>query len=265
MHTCAPLDLIIEIPWPDANASDGAPEPSLPKGGDALGRTLFPSGANTGPASLLDLALRLLLPSVSLSPSPLWMGSRTEAEHRATEQLRWPSVFGILLAARYLAHRRGAKRTTPRDVMLALVLACPTSFARVLQARDDVASAAFERHRRRAVQTTDRADHDHVMLLAVFGPRIIPTALGTLIPQLLLLFGPSIAHQMHMITDANALAVHLLQPKMPSALAEAALHDPTRVCHVDDALAGVQIEHVRTFVRRIFRRCALLPCAIHGI
>ena len=260
MLTCFPIDLIVEIPWPDANASDGAPEPYLPTGGGALGRTLFPSGASTGPVSLLDLAVRLLRPSVGLSPGPMWVGTRTEAEHRATEQLlwpsviRWPSVLGILLAARYLAHRRGGKRTTPRDVILALVLACPQSFALVLQARDNVAAAAFERHRRRAVQATDSADHDHVLLLAVYGACIHPPALSTLIPQLLLLFGPSIVQRNHIITDANAMAVHLLQPEMPGSLAENALEDPTRVCPVDDALAGVQIEHVRTFVRRIFRR-----------
>ena len=253
MPACYSLDLIVEIPWPDASVPEDALVPYLPQGSAALSGTIFPNRAGSGPSTLLDLAMQLFGAPATRARTIDWTGSRREAEARAIEQQRWPSVTGIILAARYLAFRRHAKQMAQGHALDALALACPASFAIELQAHSDAAALAFERRRQRAMQRADAVEREYVLLLATFGPSILPSSLSTLIPQLIRLFDPNILHQTTMFTDAHAMTRHLLRRTLPGSRAEAVLRNPERFVAATDAVMGMDIVHARTFVWRVFR------------
>jgi hypothetical protein len=161
-------------------------------------------------------------------------------------------VTGIVLAARFLAYQRGAKGAAPRDAVAAMVLACSASFALTLGDKTPVA-AAFEHHRRHSIRTTSAADTDTVWLLAMFGPHIHPSCLGTVIPQLRAVLDCNILHHAHRFSEANTLTTHVLRRVLPGALIEASLADRKSRRLTTDAVEGPHIEDVRTFLVRVLR------------
>jgi hypothetical protein len=156
-----------------------------------------------------------------------------------------------VIAARFLAYRRGANRAAPRDAIAAMVLGCSASFAIVFGTGTPVA-VAFEQHRRQAMKATGVADRDIVWLLAMFGPYIHPSRLSTVIADLRTLLGPSIFHHFSSFTEANAFTAHVLRSILPGTLIEAALADRDSLRLVTDVLYGPHIEDMRTFLVRVF-------------
>ena len=251
MPACSPLDLVVEIPWPDTRTNAVATDGTLPPCNAALDHLIFPRDDAGPPISTIHLAKRLL-------QSPATDRPIAEPTDMQASDFEWasalrvaPSVAGIVLAARFLAYRRGAKRTAPRDAIAAMVLACSASFAGVFGTGTPVA-VAFEQHRRQATKATGVADRDIVWLLATFGPYIHPSRLSTVIADLRTLLGPSIFHHFSSFTEANAFTAHVLRSILPGTLIEAALADRDSLRLVTDVLYGPHIEDMRTFLVRVF-------------
>ncbi len=171
---------------------------------------------------------------------------------------------GIIIAARYLAFRRKAKRTAIRDAMNALVLACPASFATALHRTNERAAAAFERQRIQAMADPAMSDRDYVLLLATFGPHIYPGSFSTLIPQLIRLLGPEFPLDTSMLTDANGLVLYLLRRVRADTRAEALLTNPLAIYPIEAALRGPSVSHARHFFWRLFRRTLREAVMVEG-
>ena len=252
MPACSPLDLVVEIPWPTSRAGVDADNHTLPPCNAALDRVIFPRNAEGPPASTIFLAKRLLQSRAADRPSLVHSDLATSDFEWASALSLAPSVTGIVLGARFLAFRRGSKGTAPRDAVAAMVLACSASFALALGKSTPVA-LAFEHHRRHATKTTSPEERDIAWLLAMFGPHIHPSRLGTVIPELTTVLGPRILHHTQEFTEANSFTTHVLRRILPGPLIEAVLADPKSRRLMTDALDGPHIEDVRTFLARVFR------------
>jgi len=251
MPACSPLDLVVEIPWPDTRTNAVATDGTLPPCNAALDRVIFPKDVERGPISTIHLAKRLLQSPATDRP----IAERTDMQ---ASDFEWPSalrvapsVAGIVIAARFLAYRRGAKRAALRDAIAAIVLGCSASFAIVFGTGTPVA-VAFEQHRRQTMKATSVADRDIVWLLGTFGPYIHPSRLSTVIADLRTLLGPSIFHHFSAFTEANAFTAHVLRSLLPGTLIEAALADRNSLRLVTDVLHGPHIEDMRTFLVCVF-------------
>ena len=254
MPAYSPLDLVIEIPWPDAHGDVVAPDRTFPPCNAALDHAIFPKPL-VGPAtSLINLAMRLLLPRAGDRAGVMYAASQAFPYGSATPVRVAPSVHGIVLAARFLAFRRGVTRTAPRDAITAMALACHASFAKELDQESASAAATFDKQRRRATKGTTGAESDTVWLLATFGPYIHPSCLASVIPQLRTLMDPSMFRPLNAFTDANAFTARVLRGILPDPLIEAALADGDSPRLVTDVLEGCRIEDLRTFLVRVFRR-----------
>jgi hypothetical protein len=252
MPACSSLDLVIEIPWPDTRTDAVAADRLLPPSNAALDRVIFPTDVESRPISTIHFAKRLLQsPAADRS---IAVRAELQASDFASPSAFHvvPSVAGIVLAGRFLAFRRGAKRTAPRDAIAAMVLACSASFAHTFGEATPLA-VAYERHRRRATKTTSGADAGMVWLLAMFGPHINASCLGTVIPELSAVLDCSILHHAHRFNEANAFTTHVLRRILPSPLIEAVLADRASRRLMTDVLEGPRIEDVRTFLARVFR------------
>jgi hypothetical protein len=252
MPACSSLDLVIEIPWPDADASVETSDRTLPPSSATLDRVIFPRDEESPPVSAIHLAARLLQPPAAERPIAVHTQLQASQFEWASALRVAPSVAGIVLAARFLAFRRGAKRTAPGDAVAAMVLACSASFADAFGNGTPVA-VAFEHHRRHAMTTTSPADRDIVWLLAMFGPHIHPSRLRGVIPELRTLLGPGTLHHLSAFTEANAFTAHVLRRILPGTLIETALADRDSRRLVTDVLHGPHIEDVWAFLLRVFR------------
>lgn len=252
MPACSPLDLAVEIPWPDLNAPDGSDERTLPSGNAALERVLCPRTGEVAPTTLVDLAERLLPPHGAAERSVMGTESNAEDGVSAADPHLTPSMQGITLAARFLAFRRGAKTTAPRDVLAALALACPASFAAAVMRRNPSAASALERRRKRLTKALAAVDADLVWLLALFGPHIHPGALSTVVPALRDLLGSPALRDSGVFMDANALTAHALHRIIPDSMIDAVLVDRDAHILVTDLLGEPQVDTVRGFLWRVF-------------
>jgi hypothetical protein len=83
MPACSPLDLVVEIPWPDTRTNAVATDGTLPPCNAALDRLIFPRDDAGPPISTIHLAKRLLQSPATDRP----IAERTDMQ---ASDFEWP-------------------------------------------------------------------------------------------------------------------------------------------------------------------------------
>jgi hypothetical protein len=110
MPACSSLDLVIEIPWPDADASVATADRTLPPSNATLDRVIFPKDVERPPISTIDLATRLLQSPAADRPMAVHTKMQASQFEWASTLRVAPSVAGIARRIVMIARTENTQR-----------------------------------------------------------------------------------------------------------------------------------------------------------
>jgi len=252
MSDFSQLSLVVEVPWPSAPIDGNATVQYLPLADAILEDTFFPRRRERAPASVEDLAVRLLDPKREARTASVVEESQPACDVAGGTSDAKPSLTGIAFAARFVAFRRGLNRATRLDAILALSRASSPGLAEAVERLSSAAGSMLESRRHEGAKALNHFDDTIVWLLAMFGQRIHASAMGRVIPSLATLIS---LHEgdVDVLADAKGLTTHLLGRILPTPLVDSLLANYERPYAVTLAIGGSPVESISTFVRRLFQ------------
>jgi hypothetical protein len=252
MSDFSPLSLVVEVPWPSAPIDGHSTVRYLPLADGILEDTFFPRRRERAPASVEDLAVRLLDPKREARTASDVEESQQDCVVPGGTLDTVPSLTGLAYAARFVAFRRGLNHATRLDAILALSRASTPGLSEAVERLSSAAGSMLASRRHEAAKALSSLDDTIVWLLAMFGQRIHASAMGRVIPSLATLIS---LHQgdVDVLTDAKGLTTHLLGRILTDQQIGSLLAEYRKPYPVTLAIGGTPVESLSAFVRRLFR------------